>query len=108
LAPLLWIIFLDILMLRTHGETSLNTFLEKLNQFYVVQFTWSISNKRITFLDVNITLENNTLTTSVYIKPTNHLQYLHYSSSHPFHIKKAISFFLALKRTTPEFHHLCY
>jgi len=50
LVPLLWIILLDILMLWTHGETSLNTFLEKLNQFYVVQFTWSISNKRITLL----------------------------------------------------------
>jgi len=84
----------DILMLWPHGENSLNTFLEQLNQFLVVQFTWSISNKSLTFLDLDITLENKTLTTSVHKKSTNHMQYLHYSSSHPYHTKKAISFSL--------------
>jgi len=98
LSPLLWIRFLDdILVLWTHGETSLNTFLEQLNQFRVVQFTWSISNKTVTFLDVDITLKNNTLTIFVHIKPTNHMQYLHYSSSHPYHTKKAIPFSLAFR-----------
>jgi len=98
LTPLLWIRFLDdILMLWTHGKTSLNTFLEQLNPFRVVQFTWSIPNKRVTFLDVAITLKNNTLTTSVHIKTTNHMQYLHYSSSHPYHTKKAIPFSLFLR-----------
>jgi len=85
------------MVLWTHGETSLKSFLEQLNQFLVVQFTWAISDKRVTFLDVDITLENNILTTSVHIKPTNHMQYLHYSSSHPYHTKKAIPFSLALR-----------
>jgi len=84
LTPLLCIRFLDdIPMIWSHSETSFNTFLEQLNQFRVVQFTWYISDKRVTFLDVDITLENNTLTTSVPIKPTSHVHYLHYSSSHP-------------------------
>jgi len=40
LTPLLWVRFFDdIMMLWTHGETSLKTFLEQLNQFRVVQFT---------------------------------------------------------------------
>jgi len=97
LTPLLWVRFLDDMMLWTHGETSLKTFLEQLNQFRVVQFTWSLSDKRVTFLDVDITLENNTLITSVHIKPTNHMQYLHYSSSHPYNTKKVIPFSLALR-----------
>jgi len=41
------------------------------------------------------TLENNTLTTSVHITPTNLMQYLHYSSSHLYHSKKAIPSFAA-------------
>jgi len=85
------------MLLWTHGETSFKTFLEQLNQFRVVQFTWSISDKRVTFLDVGITLENNTLTSSIHIKPTNHMQYLHYSSSHPYDTKKAIPFSRALR-----------
>jgi len=83
-------------MIWSHGGTSLNKLLEQLNQFRVVQFTWSISNKRVTFLDVDTTLDN-TLNTSVHIKPTNNMQYLHYSSSHPYHTKKAIPFSLALR-----------
>jgi len=98
LTPLLWIRYLDdTLMLYSHGETSLKTFLEQLNQVPVVQFTWSIYNERVTFLDVDITLWNNTLNTSVHIKPTNHLQYLHYSSFNPYHIKKTIPFSLAVR-----------
>jgi len=69
LTPLLWVRFLnDIMMLWTHGETSLKTYLEQLNQFRVVQFTWPISDKIVTFLDVNITFENNILNTSIHIK----------------------------------------
>jgi len=79
-------------MLWSHGETSLNTFLEQVNQFPVVQFTWSISNEIVTFFDVDITLWNNTLNTSVHIKPTNHLHCIH-----PYHTKKVIPFSLALR-----------
>jgi len=50
LNPLLWVRFLDdIMMLWTHGETSLKTFLEQLNQIRVVQFTWSISDISLTW-----------------------------------------------------------
>jgi len=98
LTPPLWIRFLDdVLMVWSNSENSLKTCLEQLNQFRVVQFTWSIFDKRATFLDVDITLEINTLTTSVHIKPTNLMQYLHYPSSHPYHTKKTISFSLALR-----------
>jgi len=51
----------------------------------------------VTFLDVDITLINNTRTTSVHIKPINQKEYLHYSSSHPYHTKKAIPFSLPLR-----------
>jgi len=69
-----------------------NTFLEQLNKFRVVLFTWSISNEKVTFLNVDITLENNSLKTSVHIKPTKNMQY-----SQPYRTKKAIVFSLALR-----------
>jgi len=41
----------NVLMLWSHGVA----FLEQLNQFPVVQFTWSISNTEVKFLAVDIT-----------------------------------------------------
>jgi len=89
------------------SETSLNTFLKQLNQFRVVQFTWSISHKTVTLLDVDITLKK---------------QHPHYFRSHKTYQPHAVfthlkfpslphqesdSFLPCTQRTTPEFHHLC-
>jgi len=63
LIPLLWVRFLDDkMMLWTHGQTSLN----------IPRATKPIPCcpilTRITYLDEDITLDNNTFTTSVHIK----------------------------------------
>ena len=42
------------------------------------------------FLDLNAKHNNGELTASVYIKPTDRHQYLHYGSSYPDHIKWSI------------------
>ena len=37
-----------------------------------------------------VSLLDNKVSTDLYIKPTDRLQYLHYSSSHPDHTQKSI------------------
>ncbi len=54
--PLVWNRFIDdILCIWPGTESSLGTFLEELNQIHqTIKFTWSISNREATFLDLNI------------------------------------------------------
>ena len=50
----------------------------------------------IPFLDVNISILNDTITTDLYTKPTNKHRYFLHSSCHPLHTKRSIPFNLAL------------
>jgi len=95
-------------MLWTEGETSPNTFLEQMNPFRVVQYTWSVPNKTVTFLDVDITLKNNTLTTFIYIKPTKPHAVFTQLKFPPLPHQQSDSFLPCIQRTTSELHHLCY
>ena len=63
-------------------------------------FTWEISETSVTFLDINISVQDNNLATSVHYKPTDSHSYLLYSSSHPSHVKDSILYsqFLRLCR----------
>ena len=74
-----------------------------LNNFkFKLKFTFECDSNSINFLDLNVTLNNGELTTSVYIKPTDCHQYLHYGSSHPDHIKRSIIYSQTLRE-----RHLC-
>ena len=60
-----------------------------------LRFTWSISNERIEFLDLNIFKgkrfnTNRHLDISTHFKKTNTFQYLHFSSSHPRSVFKGL------------------
>ena len=54
-----------------------------------LKFTFECDRNSINFFDLNLKLNKGELTTSVYIKPTDPHQYLHYKSSHPDHIKRS-------------------
>ena len=64
--------------------------LEKLNQFFEylnsldddLKFTMEVGNKELCFLDVKISIVNNTLETTIYSKPTDSHLYLHATSCH--------------------------
>ena len=50
-----WVTFL----IWTHGEAELKRFMEKLNQFLPnLKFTYESSQKKVAFLDLNVSLEN--------------------------------------------------
>ena len=75
----------------THGEAELKKFMEKLNQFLPnLRFTYESSQKKVAFLDLNVSPENGCTTTDLYTKSTGCHQYLHCSSAHPDHLKISI------------------
>ena len=57
---------------------------------YNLKFTFECGRNSINFLDLNVKLNKGELTKSVYIKPADRYQYLHYRSSQLDHIKWAI------------------
>jgi hypothetical protein len=96
--PLCWKRFIDdVFMIWPHGIDSLNDFLKELNEFSTLKFTHSASPSEATFLDVDINIDNGQLTTSIHIKPTNHMQYLHYNSCHPPRTIRSIVYSLACR-----------
>ena len=90
--PFAWLRYLDdIFFIWMHGELELKTFMERLNNFlWNLQFTYESSKKRVTFLDLNVSLQNGSITIDLHNKSTDCHQYLHCSFSHPYHIKNSI------------------
>ena len=80
-----------------HGEAELKKFMQGLNNFLLnLQFTCE-SSKTAAFLDLNVGLENGSITTDLHTKSTDCHQYLHCSSSHPDHIKNSIIYSQTLR-----------
>jgi hypothetical protein len=51
------------------------------------------SDSVIAFLDVLVIMEETTLTTKVYRKPTHTGRYLNFNSNHPLHVKRGLIVF---------------
>ena len=67
--------------------------MEKLNQFlpkFLFRFTYESSQKKVEFLDPDVSLENGCITTDLHTKSRDCHQYLHCSSAHPDHLKNPI------------------
>ena len=64
-------------------KEELERFIGFVNSFHpALKFTWEISETSVTFLDINISVQDNKLATSVHCKPTDLHNYLLYLSSH--------------------------
>ena len=99
LKPDVWWSYIDdVFLIWKHGEEALKVFLEDLNTFHPnIKFTHKWSKETIEFLDVQVTLSGGNLSTDLFVKPTDTHQYLHASSCHVFHSKKAIPYSQALR-----------
>ena len=98
--PLLWNRFIDdIFSIFTIPHSKILAFINFANQFHpTIKFTYEISQKSVHFLDTTIRLHpDNTLSSSLYIKPTDNFQYLHMDSCHPFHCKRSIPYSQAIR-----------
>jgi hypothetical protein len=58
---------------------------------------WLLCYKSTTFLDTTITIKNGKITTDLYRKETDRIQYLLPNSCHPAHICKNVPYSLALR-----------
>jgi len=88
----------DIFLLWNHQEAELLTLFSALNNYHTtIKFEINYSSDSVNFLDTTVYKVNNEIHTKLYIKPTDKKQYLHYSSCHPLHVKKAIPFSQALR-----------
>ena len=88
----------DIFLLWKHGEEKLKKFIECLNEEYpTIKTTAEWSQTSINFLDVSVSFTDGKITTDLYVKTTDSHQYLHSSSSHPYHCKMGIPYSQALR-----------
>ena len=91
--PLVWKRYIDDILCIWPGTRSE---LDRLNKAHrTLRFTWSISDERIEFLDLNIFKggrfnATQLLDLSTHFKSTNTFQYLHFSSSHPRSVFKGL------------------
>ena len=77
----------------------LEQFINSVNKCHpALKYTWQILETSIAFLDINVSIQNNGLSTSVYYKPIDYHSYLLHSSSHPNHNSIRFSQFLRLRR----------
>ena len=74
------------------------------NQYPSIKFTYKISNKSIDFLDTTVYIKNRRIHTSIFKKPTDTQNYLHYKPEHPRTLKNSIPFgqILRIKRICSE------
>ena len=100
---LAWFRFIDdIFFIFTGTLAELEQFFYDLNhtRHNTIRFTMNHSQEKIDFLDTTIRIENGSLTSSLYTKPTDSHSYLLYESCHPKHIMASIPYsqFLRIRR----------
>lgn len=72
-----------------HGEEERNIFLKILNEFDpCIIYTFESDTEINMFFYIKVNLRNSKVFTDVYVKPTDHYQYLHYLSAYLCHTKK--------------------
>ena len=70
LQPFVWLRYIDdIFFIWTHGEAEVKKFRRRLIIFLPnLQFTYESSKKRVAFLDLNVSLENGSVTKDLHTK----------------------------------------
>ena len=90
LKPLVWFRYIDDIFFIWREE-KLKKFLEDFHSFsHDIKFLCEFDKESVSFLDRKVISSNGKLMTSLYSKPTDCHQYLHYKSSHPEYTKRSI------------------
>ena len=88
--------------LNNSSRTSFQTLMTSIHPS--IKFSHKISKKSIDFLDTIVYIKNRRLHTTIFTKPTDKQNYLHYKSEHPLPLKNSILFgqILRIKRICSE------
>ena len=93
-----WGYIYDMFFIWEHGEESLKEFINEINSFHpAIKFAADWLKEKISFLDVEVTLNNGVLSTDLFVKPTDTHQLLGPASCHPYHCKKGIHYSQTLR-----------
>ena len=66
----------DVFFIWAHGEKSLKEFINEINSFHpTIKFTADWSKEKVNFIDVEVTLKNDVLSTDLSVKPTDPHQF---------------------------------
>ena len=90
----------DIFFIWNGTVIQLQEFIKKLNNRHpIIKFDFKFSKTSIEFLDTTVykNKEQNKLLTTVYCKPTDRRNFLHYTSAHPRSLIKSIPYSQALR-----------
>ena len=83
----------DCFIVWPHTKYNLDEFSHELNSLHPkFKFTKETSLKEISFLDIRAYIENNTIFTDIFYKPTDTHQFLPFDSCHPRHTKTNIPY----------------
>ena len=83
----------DIVGATSLPLADLQNFINYTNNFHpALQFTHSITEESLPFLDILLSISNNQISTSIYYKPTDAHCLLNYESSHPKKCKDSIPY----------------
>ena len=96
----------DIVGAASCPEKELQCFIDHATNFYPsIKYTYGISNNTVTFLDLQLTIDNNHIKSCVHFEPTDSHNYLLFSSSHPPSCKHSIPFsqMLQINRCTDNY-----
>ena len=113
---MLWYCYIDdVFFVWNNGEEKLASLINVLKNYHPnIKFAYETNKEHTLFLDLNVKLSGNKLSTDLCIKSTDRNQYLHYTSSHPDHTKKSVVYSQALTKTElnllrkKNFHkHIC-
>ena len=95
----------DLFLIWTGTKQQFEDFICNLNnQHPSIKFSYQISNTSINFPDTTVYIKNRKLHTTIFTKPTDKQNYLHYKSEHPLQLKNSIPFgqILRVKRICSE------
>ena len=83
----------DLFLIWTGTKEQFKDFITNLNnQHSSIKFSFEISDISIDFLDTTVYIKNRRLHTTIFTKPTDKQNYLHYNSEHPLPLKNNIPF----------------
>jgi Reverse transcriptase (RNA-dependent DNA polymerase)/GIY-YIG catalytic domain len=88
----------DIFFLWTGTEQTLLELHTEMNAFHsTIKYEMNYSKISVNFLDTTVYVEDGKIKTKLYRKPTDKKLYLHFTSNHPVHVKKAIPYSQAIR-----------
>ena len=91
----------DLFLIWTGTKLRFEDFICNLNNRHPsIKFPYQINNTSTDFLDTTVSLKNRKLHTTIFTKPTDEQNFLHYQSEHPLPLKNSIPFgqILRIKR----------